>query len=306
MRIGSKHRRPETQASMPDEPQDDLDAGGTEPEPEPEPDTITPLADPAAAADITAAADRHRQAAGLAQERSGQDAAEAERLRADARERAARIIAEAESVAGPLEEAARSAGDRSVQLAETARQLTALAGQAAKGEEAASQAAALEDESERLTARVAEVGAELERLEAAGQDVAARRAEARESGDLDDLASLIARATAIGERIADLRSTRDAAQARLAAIGTGEMLPTWPQKELAEARRQAGNHSVSRALDGIWPDRPEAIAAREREEWHLLLDAQAERIRDEQAAAGQPEGRTVTRGPQGQVVVRRG
>lgn len=276
------------------------------------PDTSSPLTgDGVTPAGVAAAAERFTAAAAAVRDRADRDRAEAERVLADARAEVARIVAEAEATARPLARSAEADDAEAARLAESARVLgceSGIAATAEKAEKADALVAQLEAERDRLTADVAGIGEELAGLAADRRQTDARLAEADESGDLDAAAAHIARTTAIDRRSAKLERDRATALARLDEIGTGEMLPTWPQKLLADAITQAGNHhgSVRTGLNWIWPERDEAVADRKREEWRLILEAQSERIRGEQAAAGKPEGRTVLRGQQGQVVVKRG
>ncbi|HZR53631.1 MAG TPA: hypothetical protein VFB06_29505 [Streptosporangiaceae bacterium] len=249
-----------------------------------EADPVAPLTGAVTADDITAAAEAHRRAAEGRQEDAERDQIEAEELLAAARAHAERIVGEAEAAARPLAEAAALARREAAALAERARQLGSAAALAVKAEAQQAAVRALEDERDELAAKAAGLASRLAELDTERRAAETELTAAREEADLERMTSLRNRIGSIGDLAGTLRAQRAPLLARLDAIGDGEMSPIWPQKLLAEARRVADSRSVRDALNQAFPDRPEAVRDREREEFRLTIDAQRERIAEEAAA----------------------
>jgi hypothetical protein len=255
-----------------------------------------PLAASASAEEVATEAARHHQAADDAADRAERDQAEYDALMDAAREEAARIIAEAETRARPLAESAGAAGRAAAALRETARRLDTTAGYAAKAEAAEAAVQALEDEQAELDGEVTELGKLCGPLEAERQDLEARLATATEAINLDEMTSLQGRLDSVRSALARLSAKQSHLQARLSAIGNGHMLPTWPQLELAEARRQAGmaRRTTVEALNFAQPESPSAAAARRRQhERQLASYAAGQRATERQAAQRQPQQQIV-------------
>lgn len=251
-----------------------------------EPDVMTPLTDNASADEITAAAERQRQGAASAVARAERDRAEAEAIMSAAREEAARIIAEAEATARPVGGSAAGAEHAAGALTESARLLGIAAVAAAKAAASAARVKALEDEREALTAQGAELGTRRGTLAAERRDLEAQLAMARDTADIDAMTGLRNRIDSIRDVETALTAQQQQRVApRLQQIGDGEMSPLWPQKELTEARRIAGmdRRSVREALNGAFPERPEAVADRARQHEQLLDRMRSEQL-DERAA----------------------
>ncbi len=261
-----------------------------EPEPDEEPDDdgpSGPLGDDTPPEKIAAEAGRQHHAAAVASDRAAGDTAEAERIMEEARERAAQVIAEAEAGVRALSQSAGQAQREAADLEQHAKYLDTAAADITKAEEAEARADALEAEREQLTGTVADLDGKLDALMAERGQLAAQMTTARESGDLDALAAHRSRDSAAGEVIAALSAQRQAALARLEAIGDGTetfanrpLLKVLPP--LAQARQAAGQarRSASTALNLAYPDRPQAVVDRLRAE-----RAQADRYRLEQADA---------------------
>lgn len=245
----------------------------------------TPLADAATAADITAAAERDRQAAAAAAGRGDLARSEAEALMARAREDAARIIAEAEAAARPLTKAADAADNEAAALAGRAHRLDRAAGFAAQAGASAARVKTLEAERDDLAAKHADLGGRLAELAAERRGKEAALATARDDADLDLITALRTRLDAIADLEGTLRARQAQLTARLDAIGDGEMSPIWPQRELAEARRVAGmdRRQVRAMLNDAWPERPEAVADAARQHEQLLEYAASEQRAAERA-----------------------
>ena len=121
-------------------------------------------------------------------------------------------------------------------------------------------------------------------------------AAALDVGALDLIASLRSRLDSIGAFVAALRAQLAPVGARLAALGDGIMSPIWPQKLLTEARRVADmdRRRVTEALNFALPERPEAIAAKERDYEQLMDRMTSDRLATERAErARQPRQQIV-------------
>jgi len=97
-------------------------------------------------------------------------------------------------------------------------------------------------------------------------------------------------------RSAALRAQLAPVGARLDALGDGIMSPIWPQKLLTEARRVADmdRRRVTEALNFALPERPEAIAAKERDYEQLMDRMTSDRLATERAErARQPRQQIV-------------
>lgn len=260
------------------------------------PDTDTPLTGHVSPEDIDAAAERFTVAAAALADRAGRYRAEAARIRADLQAEIARLTAIAEAAAAPLDGSAADDDAKVASLAEPRRVLGIQAGPegtARKAERADARVAELRAERERLEAQGADLGGRLANLAARRQEADSRRAAALDSEDLAEMADQIALAAAIDESSRKLAGDRDAARARLAEIGDGQLLPTWPQKLLYDAMTQAGNlhRTIEDGLNWIWPARPEAVAARERRLDRDAADYAARQRAD--AARERPQARTI-------------
>lgn len=242
-------------------------------------------------ADLAAAAEQHRGEAEQARERAVQARAEAETLLGCARAEAARIVAEAEAAARILTTAATAGEHEAGTLEEQGRLLDAAAGGTAQAEEAEARAAELEGERDRLREQAAGLGEQLGKLAADRGDLEARLTAALAAGDIDTITTVRGRITASDELAESLSGQRPAAQARIDAIGTGEFLPLWPQKELAEVRRIASGHrgAIRRVLNAAYPDRPEAVEDARRERYRAVAEVHAARAAEE--ARRKPEPR---------------
>jgi hypothetical protein len=226
------------------------------------------------AGDVTASAAAHRQAAGDAAGRAARDRAEAEQLLAAARAEAARIIGEAEAAARPLTDAAAIADRDSAELTVRAQWLGSAAAEAVKAEEADARAKALEDERADLSGRQAELGRRLATLAAERRDLEPQLGAARDSGDLDAMTSIRNRLDSIRDLEATLQAQRAPLIGRVAEIGDGtETLATHPLLQalppLARARQDArqARYTLRRILNDAFPDRPEAVADKGRQDW---------------------------------------
>ncbi len=247
--------------------------------------------------DLAAAGRQHRRDAGQARERAAQGRAAAETLLADAQAEATRILTLAETKANAASALAAKAEREAGALEEQARLLDAAAGRVAQAEEAEARAAGLEDERERLQEQAAGLGERLGKLAADRGDLEARLSAALADGDIDTITAVRARITASDELAESLTAQRAAAQARIEAIGDGEMSPLWPQRELADARRIASMHrgDVRRVLNVAYPDRPEAVRDAAKAEFAAVIEAQRSRIAEEDAAQRKKAQRSIVR-----------
>lgn len=209
---------------------------------------------------------------------------------ADARREVARIMTEAEGLAGVLSESADQAARQADALADRARSLCNAAAEAAQADEAEAAADALGAERGQLAATVTELNDRITVLGAEREQLAVRMDSARESGDLDGLAALRSRDSAAADIAASLTAQREAALARLDAIGDGSetfssrpLLKVLPP--LAKAVQDAEQHrrGARQGLHLAFPDTPAAIAARARE-YELALERAADEQRTAEAA----------------------
>jgi hypothetical protein len=226
------------------------------------PDTETALTDDATPEEIAAAAGRFRRASELARDRAERDRAAAESILETARAEADQIIADAKAKAGPLTETATGAEQAATAIDKRARMLSMAADRAAKADASAARVEALEDERETLTELDTELGSRRRALGTELRDLEAQLAVARDAADLDAMTGLRNRIDSIRDVEAALDAQQRRTAGRLQAIGDGEQSPIWPQKELREARRIADidQHAVRGALNGAFPERPEAVA----------------------------------------------
>lgn len=253
---------------------------------------LKPLTDAATAEEITAAIGAHRQAEEAARESAARDREEAEGLLAAAQAEAARIIGEAEAAARPLSEAAKLAEREAGALAERATRLGSALAAATRAEAGQAAADALEEERAELAAKIADLGNRLAALDGERREAETALAAARDDADLEAMTSPRNRLDSIRDLAGALSRQQAPLAARLAEIGDGhETFATHPLLRalppLAQARQDAagGRRTVRDALNWAWPDRPEAVRDREREELRLILEAQHQRIDEEAAAA---------------------
>jgi vacuolar-type H+-ATPase subunit I/STV1 len=266
-------------------------------------DLTTPLADDATADEFAAAAERHRQAETQVREHAAHDQAEAEEILAAAKAEAARIMAEAEASAGVLAKSAKQATYAAGELDNRARSLDIAASKASDAEEAEARAAALEEERDELAAAAEGIDRRLGELARERQQLEAELAAATDSADLDVMTNLRNRLGSIADVVRLLTGRRDAARARLKAIGDGtETFGTHPALQalppLAEERRQAdmARSGVIEVLDQVWPDSPQAVHRAAAKELRLTIEAQRQRIAEEAAASPQQRrGQVITR-----------
>jgi hypothetical protein len=236
------------------------------------PDVITVLTGHATVDDIAAAAARFRRAAQIAADNAERGQTEAQKLLEAAKAEVERIIAKAEAEARPLTEAATAEVKRAAQLSDRFRLLQRAAEVAASAEKAQSAFQAMRDERDQLAAKHAELGQRRSALGTERRGLEVQLATARDAGDLDTMTSIKARLAAIEDLTGTLAGQQAPLQQRMAEIGDGtETFTTHPVLKklppLAEARRRAGmsRSDVSRVLDEAFPDRPEAVAAAERQ-----------------------------------------
>lgn len=209
------------------------------------------------------------------------------------REKAARMIADEEAQARPLAETAARASAATAHLAETLRLLRTAAGFATKAEEAEATVRTLEAERDDLTGRLEDLGRRRGERAAELRDLEARLAAATEGEDAATMTEVRNKLESARAIDAGLGARQSEAQARLEEIGDGEMSPIWPQKELAEARRVAhgARSQAASALNAAMPDRPEAVAARDRAHEQLLDRMESEQRTAERQAAQRAQPR---------------
>ena len=240
-----------------------------------------PLADWSAPADFAAAAERHRQDAEAIAARAAQDREKAAGLVAAAEAEAARIVGEARQSASDLTRAAMEADRKAGNVAALARVLAITAQNAAGAAEADVRAAALEDELDRLTGEDEALADRLAALAAERQDAQDRLAAATGDADLDAMTALRGRIASVDAAAPPLQARKDAVLARAVAIGDGAPpKPGEPAGELFATREAAARcrDEVHRILNRLYPDRPQARAARAFEDLGLAFEAQQQRI----------------------------
>lgn len=207
--------------------------------------------------------------------------AERETVLTDAQAEADRLIADARQKAGELWKAASEA-DRAAAKVEERLSYIARREQLDELIPAAEQnALALADEGDRLREQTHALDHRLGELAAERQETSTALAAASNTGDVDQTVETRTRLAALDDVTAALTRQRDGLMARLQAIGEPD-----GHGEVASAlgkyqRLQAEQRRILNALD---PSRPEAEADRLTEEFRLVLNANAQRIREEQAA----------------------
>ena len=209
--------------------------------------------------------------------------AEAAELIRAANEQAAAIIAEAKDQAAELGRAADLREHEAHGLADRARTLGYAATRQEQAIAAASQAAALADEREQLTAQLAELDGTLAQLGAEKQDAEAQLATARSSADVPLAEAQESRLKALEGVITTQTAQRAAAQNRSTQIGDGTDI--YPG-HLADALRaaQARHGEVRKLLNTTFPDRPEARLDAARDELMGALEGNLARITEEARA----------------------
>ena len=234
--------------------QDEARAAGGALQPEPMPADLTSAA---------SAAERMSQEASDLAERASRGHAEAAALVAAAEQEAARILSEARTRAQAIEAEATAAGRKAAPLAERAGWLTNTVAAWRDGEVLDQRVTELEAERDQLTGQViAELDARLGHLDAERGNVEAQLTAAREACGLEAMQALRGRLDAIDDLVAEVTRQQTVAQDRVTAIGDHE------RGELAEAIRNAAGRrgAVERALYDCFPDSPEAIQWRQRED----------------------------------------
>jgi chromosome segregation ATPase len=236
------------------------------------PDVTTPLTDNATAEDIAAAVGRFRRGAQLAADRAEHGQAEAQKVLEAAQAEVEKIIARAEAEARPLTDKASGDAKRAAQLIERSRLLNRAAQAAVTAERAQADFRALKDERDQLAEKHAELGQRRTALGAERRGLEAQLAAARETGDLDAITTVKARLAAIEDLDGTLQAQQAPMQQRMAELGTGEeTFSTHPALKrlppLASARDHASNRrsEVFGPLNDAFPERPEAVAAAERQ-----------------------------------------
>jgi hypothetical protein len=151
--------------------------------------------------------------------------------------------------------------------------------------EAEAHVRALEAERDELAEKLADIAARLAPLQAERRELEGQLASATEAADLDAMTALRNRIDSI--RAAEAALTGQAAQARtrLDAIGDGQPTHAGAEKELAAARRAGHRGTAREALNWALPDRPEAVAAKERDHRRELDRLRSERYAEERHAA---------------------
>jgi chromosome segregation ATPase len=239
---------------------------------------LTPLGDDATASGITAAAERHEQAAATARGRAGHARAEAEEILSTAKERAAQILAEAEEQAVPLRESAAGADEEAAQLHGIALALGKAAAVMSGAEQEDARVAALRAERTELTSQVAELTSQAKAAQEQLARLAARRRDLESqlagAGGDDDLAiELSGKISSISTTEAQVTAAEKRATAALAAAGARitAINREDPPYEALFTRAPEVTSRRFRALclcDEVWPGRPGA--ALRRPEWYRL------------------------------------
>ena len=250
-------------------------ASETEPEAPAEPDDAVP-------ADLAAAARRYEQQGRRA--RLDADAADAETQAAmmAAEREAAAIIAAAKATAREIGAAARKAAELADALevrAALMKQAAAEHGQAAGYDQ---QVKELTAEREQLAGQMASLDATIAELQAANVD--RQLAAATTRADVPEIARLRGIADAQQEALAALTGQRAEAEHRWAAIGDGGEYPG----ELADAVRGAelARAAERRALNELFPSRPEAVWDADLAELRGAIAGNLARINEAAAAGG--------------------
>lgn len=251
-----------------------------------------PLTDSAASADMTATAEAMRAAAAEGRDFAARNRSEAQELMEAARAKVARIMTGAEAAARELGTAADQRGREAHDLSQRAGWLDMAAGiqdQAAKADAAA---ADLQDEHERLTGQLGDLGPRIARILSEREEVTGQLADAQARADVDRATHLSARLKGIDGVLGNLNGQHDALTARLAALGDagGGLIG-----EAAGTARSHHSH-VHRILGDVWPGSDEAVRDRAVAELRGALEANLTRIADEQRRAQQPQRQQVVRG----------
>jgi hypothetical protein len=260
------------------------------------PDVHNPITDSATAAEITARAAELRDEAGPGHEHAAKNRGRAQELMGTAQAKADAIIREAETEARKLGDEADRSERTAHDLDEYAQRLDRAAAMAVKAEASEALVQALEDERDALARKQTEIGGRQAEEFARVRELEPQLAAALDVGDLDLIASLRSRLDSIGAFVAALRAQLAPVGARLDALGDGIMSPIWPQKLLTEARRVADmdRRRVTEALNFALPERPEAIAAKERDYEQLMDRMTSDRLATERAErARQPRQQIV-------------
>jgi ribonucrease Y len=261
--IRNRSKRPAAEATVPAEPQSDLD-------------------------DLAAEAEAHRRDADDARSRAVQARADAEARLAGSRAEAQRIVQAAEAEARTLTADAAAADREAERADERARQYAAAARLQAQCAEADDLVAAITTEREQLGARIAALDDQTEALRSERGNLTEQLATARSHLDRDLIASLRAKIDATDDVLAELAAQRKAPQDRLTAIGDGtgrgELFDA-----LTAARARASD--LRQVLNVLDPGRPEARA----DEFLAIVEANRQRIAAEASAPARPPRSLVTR-----------
>lgn len=260
-----------------------------------DPDVTTVLTDDATAEDIAAAAGRFRRAAQLAADAAERGQDDASGILEAAQAEAEKIIAAAKAKAQPLTDAAAAEAKRAADLTERFGHLRRGAELAVIAENARVAYQAMKDERDELATKHAGLAERRNVLGSERRDLEAQLSTARDAGDLDTMTTIKTRLAAIEDLDSTLQAQQAPLQQRMAELGTGDenftthpLLKTLPPlvKARDEASRRRG--PVAGALNLAFPDRPEAVAAaeRQREAEYARFDREA---RDREAAA-RPSG----------------
>jgi len=241
----------------------------------------------ALAAFVSEPIDEEREAAELfaraAELRAGIVAAraEAETLVSTARAQAAKIVAEAEAQARELTGTAHATEMEAVKAHTRASGFAhahVLRGTIAEAER---QAAELTAEAEALTAKADAITARLDGLGEQREDTGAQLAEAREAGDVGQVAELRRRLEAVDEVVSALTAQREVPLARRRAITADA------SGELAQVRQraEAAATELRKVLNNLDPERPEA-----RQDWMMrAIEVQAAEAAAKQAQPSGPQ-----------------
>lgn len=249
----------------------------TEPE---APEMVEPAAETAPAG-FAAQAAQLRLEAGQARDLATANRGQAQQAMAAARTQAAGIVVRAEAGARELGADADASEQEAHRLEERAQLLTHAAALQASADEHARTAAELQAEREHLAEVLAGLNCRLTELDGEQQGLTAQLSAARQNAEVDLIASLRGKLEAVQDATAALDGQRKTAQARSDAIGDGsEAFPG--ELSRATGAAQAVLARLRKVLNILDPERPEAVHDRTWGEITAMIQAQQERIAEEQ------------------------
>lgn len=218
--------------------------------------------------------------------------AEAEALLQAATEQAERLVAEARTRAGQLNQDAARADHAAGPLEERATYLHHADQLREQIPDAAQAVTLLVEEADRLAGQIDGLSARLGELGDDRESVGMQLATAAEGGDVDAVTALRTRMAALDEVVAALSRQQQTAEERLLAIGDDESGGEYARATQALAGLRA---QLRRAMNWLDPARPEAVQDRLLEELAVAIAGNQERIAEERARNG--------RGPHREVVL---